>query len=169
MELVSRLTRLSAATETSHAMTSAPIECFSLLRYQHDRNIAFIARTHLVLFDFFHSLIAFGHLCSCYEGLQLALSLRSAQPCTRYILATPQMPTYSYDLVLLPEPCPVSDASRSSMATPRPVSVALATILFAIVWLVFALNRLSRPEIAFSFRLAFNGRLPPRFCFVAFR
>jgi hypothetical protein len=55
------------------------------------------------------------------------------------------------------------------MATPRPVSVAFATIFFAIVWLVFALKRLSRPEIAFSLRLAFIGRLPPRFCFVAFR
>jgi len=36
------------------------------------------------------------------------------------------------------------------MATPRPVSVAFATILFAIVWLVFALKRLSLPESAFS-------------------
>ena len=172
MELVSRLTRLSAAAETSRTMTSAP-----------DR--MFFAPTISAWSKYPHSshrktsrLIRFFSLTWLHSG-HLRLVLRRSTACTFTPASTALYSIYPRNSanahLLMRSRCFFLNRvrfrmpSRSSMATPRPVSVALATILFAILWLVFALNRLSRPEIAFSLRLAFNGRMPARFCFVAFR
>src|SRR5215510_1463170 len=172
MELVSRLTQLSAAAETSRAMTSAPDRMFlaptmsAWSKYPHSshRNTSRLIRFFLL--TWLHS----GHLllvlpgstgCTFTPESAALYSIYPRNSANAHLLMRSRC--FCLNRVRFRMP------SRFSMAIPRPVSVAFATSFFAIVWLVFALNRLSRPESAFSLRLAFNGRLPSRFCLVAFR